>query len=156
MDVHVCVPSHCQFIAMFSLVSKQRPYCNIISVSHLVTSLTVTIVSRCYQLVNNFFQSKKTIFSHIILSTTLAIVNINIDATMNDDTISCATSAVYISFSVLNFLLMHYILLSFYPISREKSYADHPTRDSTVCHTRNNRSANRSIDYYMNNIYNRN
>lgn len=121
----------------------------------LVTSLTMTIVSHRYQLVNNFFQ-KKTIFSHITLSTMLAIASISIDATMNDDTISRATSAVYISFSVLNFLLMRYILLSFYPISREKSYADHPTHDSAVCHTRNIRSANQSIDYYMNNIYNRN
>lgn len=119
----------------------------------LVTFLTVTIVSRCRQLVNTFFQ-KKTIFSHITLSTTLAIANISIDATTNDDTINRATSAVYISFSVLNFLLMRYTLLSI--LSAVKSYADHPTRDSAVYHTKNNCSANRSIDYYMNNIYNRN
>ena len=49
----------------------------------------------------------------------LAIANISIDATTNDDTIIRATSVVYISFSVLNFLLMRYIILSFYPINHE-------------------------------------
>ena len=153
MNVHVFISSHCQLIAMFGLISKQRPYCNIISVSHLVTSLTVTIVSRCHQLVNNFFQ-KKIIFSHITLSTILAIISISIDATINDDTINRATSAVYASFGVLNFLLMRHIPLVI--LSTVKSYVDNSTRDSVLYRTKNNCSTKRSIDYYMNNIYNRN